>query len=204
MDYEKNKEALEIVRQMVSDGQVAQDVAEKYFPELIESENERMRKDIISFLNGSRPFEPTMGERFEMVSWLKKQKPVEWSEEDEKIIKRIISNIEQLKGYCKYDLGKDLYNEEIDWLKSLSPQSRWKPSEQEKAALRTAIQVMTKERSFPLLGAHLQNILDAFEGESRVDWKPSKGQMEALKEACYLHYDPKGELYSLYEQLKAL
>lgn len=47
------------------------------------------------------------------------QKPTKWSEEDEKIIRRIIADIEQLQRYCKYDLGKSLYIEEIDWLKSL-------------------------------------------------------------------------------------
>lgn len=31
---------IETVKQMVADGQVAQDVAEKYFPELKESEDE--------------------------------------------------------------------------------------------------------------------------------------------------------------------
>ena len=49
MDYEKNKEALAIVKQMVADGQISQEVAEKYFPELIESEDEKIRKEIIDF-----------------------------------------------------------------------------------------------------------------------------------------------------------
>ena len=49
MDYEKNKEALAIVKQMVADGQISQEVAEKYFPELAESEDEKIRKEIIDF-----------------------------------------------------------------------------------------------------------------------------------------------------------
>lgn len=128
------------------------------------------------------------------------QKPSEWSDKD--FMYDTLSNLTELKD--RYGEGYGNVGKCIDWLKSLRPQSRWKQSEQEKAALRTAIRVMTKERSFPLLVSHLQNILDAFEGESRVDWKPSKGQMEALKEACNEHYNPKGELYSLYEQLKAI
>lgn len=40
MDYEKNKEALAIVEQMVADGQISQDVVEKYFPS---SRRARMR-----------------------------------------------------------------------------------------------------------------------------------------------------------------
>ncbi len=50
MDYEKNKETLAIVRQMISDGQVSQEVAEKYFPELAESEDEKIRKAIIDYI----------------------------------------------------------------------------------------------------------------------------------------------------------
>lgn len=37
------EEALDVVKQMVADGQISQDVAEKYFPELKESEGERIR-----------------------------------------------------------------------------------------------------------------------------------------------------------------
>ena len=42
------KETLDVVRQMVADGQVSQEVAEKYFPELRESESERIRKGLIN------------------------------------------------------------------------------------------------------------------------------------------------------------
>lgn len=44
------EETLDIVRQMVADGQVSQEVAEKYFPELKESEGEKIRKELIDFL----------------------------------------------------------------------------------------------------------------------------------------------------------
>lgn len=84
---------------------------------------------------------------------------------------------------------------------------QWKPSEQEKGALRTAIHVLTDERSFPKAAAHLQNILDAFEGEEpRKEWKPSEVQMVALKEASDKHWEPDGiePLYTLYQDLKKL
>ena len=47
MENENNKNVLAILKQMVADGQIAQDVAEKYFPELAESEDERIRKALI-------------------------------------------------------------------------------------------------------------------------------------------------------------
>ena len=46
MDYEKNKEALDMVCQMVNDGQISQDVAEKYFPELRYSIDDKIRNAI--------------------------------------------------------------------------------------------------------------------------------------------------------------
>ena len=42
-----------------------------------------------------------------------------WSEEDEKILVEIIVDIEVLKEQERTKYGKELYQEEIDWLKSL-------------------------------------------------------------------------------------
>ena len=133
-------------------------------------------------------------------------KPTAWSEEDEVGLGDAMWAIEQAKTIAKNenDMGNLWYAE--TWLKSLRDRYTWKPSEQEKAALRTAIHIMTEERNFPKLGAQLQNILNAFEGNSRVDWKPSEKQMEALKEACDEHWEPDGldPLYTLYQELKKL
>ena len=84
----------------------------------------------------------------------------------------------------------------------------WKPSKQEKGALKTAIHVLTNERNFPKTAGHLQAILDAFEGkESRKDWKPSEEQLKALKYVAY-HLMPdenyRNEMFLLYEQLQKL
>lgn len=72
MDYEKNKEAIEMVRQMVTDGQVSQDVAEKCFPELVESEADRIRKDIIAYFKGKKgnAEQPILDS---WIAWLEKQ-----------------------------------------------------------------------------------------------------------------------------------
>ena len=47
----KNINAIGIVRQMIADGQVSQEVAEKYFPELKESKDERIRKAILIYFD---------------------------------------------------------------------------------------------------------------------------------------------------------
>ena len=73
---EKEK-ALAVVRLMVADGQVSQEVAEKYFPELKESEGERMVKFIKKQLFNIKK---TITENYELdakltkaIDWLEKQ-----------------------------------------------------------------------------------------------------------------------------------
>lgn len=78
---EKEK-ALDVVKQMVADGQVSQEVAEKYFPELAESWNGKIKKAILS---GLKYLETELGWDFvdgvdilDAYAWLEKQgEPVE-------------------------------------------------------------------------------------------------------------------------------
>lgn len=85
----------------------------------------------------------------------------EWSEEDENIKESIITGLEMLKDGASDKSLTALYNKKIEWLKSIRPQSQWKPSE---------------------------------------------GQLEALKKACDKHWEPDGldPLYTLYQDLKKL
>lgn len=52
MKYKKliNMKTIETIKQMIADGQISQEVAEKYFPELRESEDERIRKELVDFI----------------------------------------------------------------------------------------------------------------------------------------------------------
>ena len=61
-----------------------------------------------------------------------KQKPVEWSEEDMLMIESIIQSLEVTKGFGATDI-------KIDWLKSLKPQSHWKPSDEQIKTLEKTI-----------------------------------------------------------------
>ena len=68
---EKEK-ALDVVRQMVADGQVSQEVAEKYFPELKESKDERILKHLIGVVElyyGKTDEQ----EKKDCLAWLEKQ-----------------------------------------------------------------------------------------------------------------------------------
>lgn len=55
------------------------------------------------------------------------QKPAEWSEEDENMLWNIISIVGESKSIQA--------DEMLDWLKSLRPQSHWKPSKEQMKAL---------------------------------------------------------------------
>ena len=71
----------------------------------------------------------------------KKQKPAEWSEEDEEMLNSCISSIEEAKEnrYAYKETDEDTsYDHEINWLKSLKPQPHWKPSEEQMKALARA------------------------------------------------------------------
>ena len=70
-------------------------------------------------------------------------KPTEWSEEDEDAIEQAIIAIEDMRnsnepgvGYVGHKLSFDVV---IERLKSLHPQSHWKPSEKQMEALRCAV-----------------------------------------------------------------
>ena len=71
----------------------------------------------------------------------------EWSEEDEIMLRKCIS--------ATFDHG---YLRECDWLKSLRSQPHWKPSASQLQAIRTAIAVLTEERSFPKAAIKLESL----------------------------------------------
>lgn len=80
------------------------------FPELKESEDEKIKKDLIQWIN---EFPDTIWRghyKKDVIDWLEKQgeqKPT-WGEEDEKMVKDIIAAIDSL-----------YYHGMVNWLKSL-------------------------------------------------------------------------------------
>ena len=137
-----------------------------------EDEDERIRKALIKLMTvaGENYVMSATGfEKEQFLAYLEKQKErvpeneetgtrkeqkQEWSEEDEEMIKTIISVLERSSQVTTYEqrgglmsgsVGcSDKYKEEIAWLKSLRPDSykncnsRWKPSEEQMAALEAA------------------------------------------------------------------
>lgn len=80
---------------------------------------------------------------------IEKQKPA-WSEEDEERIKNILSVLDvQVCWNGATGKKENPYQKEIDWIKSLSPQNRWKPSDEQMFArpltpLRETAEVATR------------------------------------------------------------
>jgi len=120
MNYEKAyKEALERMKSWARGEHPecfseAKKAAEFIFPELKESEDEKIRKSLIDLIKGIDSWNYFLGiSREQMISWLEKQgeqKP-SWNEIDEKNLSTIVNVIHG---------GTHLaYENEIDWLKSL-------------------------------------------------------------------------------------
>lgn len=124
---------------------VAVDALKEVCPELAESEDERIRKSIIEHFKQSEKAFPglTFGGYYyaDVLAWLekqKKQKPAEWSEEDEKWFDYFERLLEF--GYNKdpHYLGKLCIGGKM-WLRSL--RRSWKPSEEQIEALRRALRI---------------------------------------------------------------
>lgn len=110
--------------------QITQDVAKRYFPELTESEDEKTRKWIYGIIKNIiwSADEDSEKELEKMqplaLAWLEKQaerKPIEWSEEDERIRLDTIELLEKAHHPSAPHInGKALdFTENINWLKSL-------------------------------------------------------------------------------------
>ena len=164
--YDEALERARALRQEAIDKEYAIDYVKDYeaiFPELKESEDERIRKKIIENVRLSGGY--TDEEIDEMISWLEKQKesekdaetrwendtlvvdcskqkPAEWSEEDWKTLDEMREHLICVVG-DKPDFTPNKIYESfinlIDKLKSLRPS--WKPSEEQKEALDKAIPV---------------------------------------------------------------
>lgn len=106
------------------------------FPELKESEDERIKREIIGFIRNA--YWTSNRKRFnELVAWLEKQgghNPTSaWSEEDKNFMYDTLSNLTELKD--RYGEGYGNVGKCIDWLKSLKERYAWKPSDEQMAAL---------------------------------------------------------------------
>ena len=129
------------------------------FPELAESEDERTKKELLSFIESvQHSYLCATDRRKKWIAYLEKQKeqngslrvikdasewekikeqkPEEWSEEDEV---ELINIVDFLNSPSTAELCPALRKKAIAWLKSLRPQPHWKPSEEQIRRLNNVI-----------------------------------------------------------------
>lgn len=156
-----NKEALDTIKQMIADGALKQEAAEKYFPELAESEDDNTKRELLDYLIDSsvaKMIVVTGNDYKRWAAWVEKQgkqKPVEeikgnnggispnseWSEEDEKLINRVITLIKD-GALCKGE--KDYFIEKLESLKGRCSK-QWKPTGAQIRALEGLIEKCESE-----------------------------------------------------------
>jgi hypothetical protein len=144
------------------------------------------------------------------------QKPAEWSNDYERYISYILTNCMHYAeevGYVEEKNNSIIHQQAKDWLKALKervqsqPKQEWSKEDEEiSKAIIKRIKGESEALSVSLSSAisWVGNIKDRVQLQNQ--WKPSDGQMEALKEACDEHWEPDGldPLYTLYQDLKKL
>lgn len=118
---------------------------DEVFPELKESEDESIRKEIIDWMEGGNTYD-WHDNKMRWIAYLERQKEqnpanatqtdanknanAEWSEKDEEMLGAMIDIVSN-------SLYEPLCPREgmLDWLKSLRPRLHWKPSEKQMQAL---------------------------------------------------------------------
>ena len=142
------------------------DYAGYIFPELRESEDERMRKMLIDRVRSAEELTDELREW--ILTYLEKQKeqkPAEWGEEDETYLGLIIECLVS----CKYEapVFADQYQSEIDWLKSLRPSS-WKSKLLKEAVEGKIVDFGTRKSVYVINDQERTDMLDKYADGDKV------------------------------------
>ena len=177
------------------------------FPELKESEDERIRKEIISAVNiYCSEYSRGAKIREEMLAWLEKKgeqkqlKKIEqktvWSEEDKFNLSDIEAMIHTMKGD---GLNADRL---INWLKSLKdrihpqPQPKQEWSEKDLYMQKQAIKCVNNSGKLEVSTEEIEDWL-----KNMCTYNPYKAVVESIAEMCK-HYDKATDLQDFYDNVK--
>ena len=131
------EEAIEVYNGLINEKIKA--AFEFFAPELRESEDERVRKSIVATIEQCPDDFLNPKNRDRMLAYLEKQKeqkPAEWSEKDEAMIKSILFVLESYVSHSESASSPSLitsyptYYKEIDWLKSLPERFGLQPKQE--------------------------------------------------------------------------
>ena len=97
MEYEhKYKTALKMASELYKEGTINETLI-KVFPELIGLEDERIKREVIKEITF---YVRDCDEKNKMIAWLKKQKPIEWSNVDDDYFEDVIAFLKDTND-CK-------------------------------------------------------------------------------------------------------
>ena len=188
-------------------------VLESLFPELRESEDERIRKEIMRFIFD---YPQKLANRDSWLAWLEKlkdeQKPAEWNEEEDIQMYRNVlfylskpSPLTEVNGKSREQL--------LDWFKSLKDrvQSKQEWSEEDERNLQGIIdEIEANKNQAPDYDlATYDRFLSWLKSlRHRSQWKPSDEQIKALDDAIAIcserDYETECRLDNLRQELKKL
>ena len=118
MDY---KEKLRLAKEALDSGSYDRETIEYILPELKESEDEKISREITEFILTHRIDEPNnIEDTNSWLAWLEKQAPKpKWSKEDERERKRVVGLLEGWLSTFKETCYAEDCKFGIEWLKSL-------------------------------------------------------------------------------------
>lgn len=219
MDYEKAyKAAKRLAAHWIENGCEATEkiLLETIFPELKASEDEKMRKKAIEYIDAFVPYD----DKEEIIAYLerqKEQKPIKTLEEREyvKTLKGLVSDFVRDRGDSITDV--DYYQRIYDWLDGRYIEQKpaeW--SEEDEEHLKSIIStiemcMMGCENASAVLGYYDSDISWLKSLRPQPHWKPSEEQMKILNCAANGMVDKsmaapemRAALRELYVQLKKL
>lgn len=198
------EEAIQNIKKLIGFSDTLDESISTLFPELKESEDERIRKELLAVINDLVLPDEQKARFNAYLEKQKEQKPVEWSEEDKEHLKSIISTIERVQNDEDETAASVLgyYESDIAWLKSLperfnlQPKNEWSKEDlQHKSWILECL--ADGERKMP---EYAEDFRAAYKWlkSLRPSWKPSDGQMAELNKVRTLNPG----LDALYQQLK--
>lgn len=137
----EKQEAIEIIKNhFPNNNTLLCEALKTLIPELKENEDEKIRKDLISYLKSDKEFIPSQSDTFyrRSIAWLEKQGEQKnvWNEDDDAILNAVIQDIQGRHPNAMWNIDTSKTaavstKYVIKWLKSLKQQNHLKSTEKE-------------------------------------------------------------------------
>lgn len=180
---------------------------EYIFPELKESDDEKIRKAAIEFIRQNDSFYYILGvSKEEAISWLEKQKSIDILDEEKR---EFADNVDSIRKEID-----EAYRKEYNEARRIENKDRFEKQGEQKTACnedyKNIIEWLIGYLEYRIMNTAIieekKNCLDSVAWLKSIkpnNWKPSEEQMLTLCSLCVLHKESK-VLESLYNDLKTL